>query len=38
MSHADAHSFSQCSHWSQVEKAEEFNTVIKNDLTARGVN
>lgn len=36
--HADAHIFSQCGHWSQVEKAEEFNTVIKNYLTARGVN
>ena len=35
--HADAHIFSQCGHWSQVEKAEEFNTVIKNYLTARGV-
>ena len=34
---ADAHIFSQCGHWSQVEKAEEFNTVIKNYLTARGV-
>ena len=35
--HADAHIFSQCGHWSQVEKAEEFNTVIKDYLTARGV-
>lgn len=35
--HADAHIFSQCGHWSQVEKSEEFNTVIKNYLTARGV-
>ncbi|PJG44724.1 alpha/beta hydrolase [Acinetobacter tandoii] len=34
---ADAHIFSQCGHWSQVEKAEEFNTVIKDYLTARGV-
>ena len=35
--HADAHIFSQCGHWSQVEKAKEFNTVIKDYLTARGV-
>lgn len=35
--HADAHIFSQCGHWSQVEKAEEFNTVIKDYLKARGV-
>lgn len=26
--HADAHVFSQCGHWSQVERAEEFNQVI----------
>lgn len=26
--HADAHLFNQCGHWSQVEKAEEFNRVI----------
>lgn len=25
---ADAHLFSRCGHWSQVERAEEFNTVI----------
>ncbi|MFF2347600.1 alpha/beta fold hydrolase [Pseudarthrobacter sp. NPDC058119] len=34
---ADAHIFSQCGHWSQVERAEEFNTIIKQYLTARGV-
>lgn len=34
---ADAHIFSQCGHWSQVERAEEFNTVIKQYLAARGV-
>jgi len=34
---ADAHIFSQCGHWSQVERAEEFNTVIRQYLTARGV-
>lgn len=33
---ADAHIFSQCGHWSQVERAEEFNTVIRQYLTARG--
>ena len=34
---ADAHIFSQCGHWSQVERAEEFNHVIINYLRARGV-
>lgn len=34
---ADAHIFSQCGHWSQVERAGEFNTVIKQYLTAQGV-
>ncbi len=34
---ADAHIFSQCGHWSQVEKADEFNTVIKNYLAVHGV-
>ena len=34
---ADAHIFSQCGHWSQVERADEFNTVIKQYLAARGV-
>ncbi|WP_104055816.1 MULTISPECIES: alpha/beta fold hydrolase [unclassified Arthrobacter] len=34
---ADAHIFSQCGHWSQVERAEEFNTVIKQYLAAQGV-
>jgi 2-hydroxymuconate-semialdehyde hydrolase len=34
---ADAHIFSQCGHWSQVERAEEFNKVVKQYLTARGV-
>ena len=27
---ADAHLFAQCGHWSQVEKAEEFNELIVN--------
>ncbi|KSZ57583.1 alpha/beta hydrolase [Rhodococcus pyridinivorans KG-16] len=26
--HADAHIFSQCGHWSQVERAEEFNAIV----------
>jgi 2-hydroxymuconate-semialdehyde hydrolase len=26
--HADAHIFSQCGHWSQVERATEFNEVV----------
>ena len=26
--HADAHIFSQCGHWSQVERADEFNKVL----------
>ncbi|MFC0582408.1 alpha/beta fold hydrolase [Micrococcoides hystricis] len=29
---ADAHIFSQCGHWSQVERAEEFNQVITDYL------
>lgn len=35
--HADAHIFSQCGHWSQVEKADEFNQIITSWLTARGI-
>jgi 2-hydroxymuconate-semialdehyde hydrolase len=35
---ADVHIFSQCGHWSQVERAEEFNTVITEYLSARGVS
>ncbi|MGO3211360.1 MAG: alpha/beta fold hydrolase [Brachybacterium sp.] len=34
---ADAHIFSQCGHWSQVERANEFNRVITDYLRARGV-
>lgn len=26
--HADAHIFSQCGHWSQVERADEFNEIV----------
>ena len=33
---ADAHLFSQCGHWSQVEKAGEFNTVLADWFAARG--
>jgi len=29
---ADAHIFSRCGHWSQVERAEEFNEVVGNYL------
>ncbi|MCJ0906280.1 alpha/beta fold hydrolase [Rhodococcus sp. ARC_M6] len=36
--HADSHIFSQCGHWSQVERAEEFNTVITEYLSSRGVS
>lgn len=32
---ADAHIFSQCGHWSQVERAEEFNQVIMQWLSTR---
>lgn len=35
--HADAHIFSQCGHWSQVERADEFNAVIRQYLAVRGV-
>lgn len=33
--HADAHIFSQCGHWSQVERASEFNQVVSEWLQAR---
>jgi len=35
--HADAHIFSQCGHWSQVERAGEFNQVIAQYLATHGV-
>jgi 2-hydroxymuconate-semialdehyde hydrolase len=35
--HADAHIFSQCGHWSQVERAGEFNEVIGQYLRRHGV-
>ncbi|MGW0175333.1 alpha/beta fold hydrolase [Rhodococcus sp. NPDC003322] len=34
---ADAHIFSQCGHWSQVERADEFNAVIGDYLGRHGV-
>lgn len=34
---ADAHIFSQCGHWSQVERADEFNRIISDWLRSRGV-
>ncbi|MFX7612997.1 alpha/beta hydrolase, partial [Acinetobacter baumannii] len=33
----DAHIFSQCGHWSQVEKAQEFNQIIKQYLAVHDV-
>lgn len=33
--HADAHIFSQCGHWSQVERSSEFNQVIIDWLSTR---
>lgn len=35
--HADAHIFSQCGHWSQVERAAEFNEVVGGYLSRHGV-
>lgn len=35
--HADAHIFSQCGHWSQVERAAEFNLILKQYLRAQGI-
>lgn len=33
--HADAHIFSQCGHWSQVERADEFNQILTSYLSTR---
>lgn len=33
--HADAHLFAQCGHWSQVERADEFNQVVGDWLRRR---
>lgn len=34
---ADAHIFSQCGHWSQVERAGEFNTIVRQFLADHAV-
>ncbi|MDT2006169.1 alpha/beta fold hydrolase [Rhodococcus opacus] len=34
---ADSHIFSQCGHWSQVERSEDFNAVITQYLGSHGV-
>lgn len=34
--HADAHIFSQCGHWSQVERADDFNALVSRFLTTHG--
>jgi 2-hydroxymuconate-semialdehyde hydrolase len=34
---ADVHLFSQCGHWSQVERADDFNEVLAQYLRAAGV-
>ncbi|TSD98067.1 alpha/beta fold hydrolase [Skermania sp. ID1734] len=34
---ADAHIFSQCGHWSQIERADEFNDVLRQYLSRHGV-
>ncbi|MFC9359502.1 alpha/beta fold hydrolase [Rhodococcus sp. NPDC057014] len=36
--HADTHIFSQCGHWSQVERADDFNAVITQYLASHGVS
>lgn len=36
MEHADLHVFSQCGHWSQVEKATEFNELVIDFLRHHG--
>ncbi|MFE7415886.1 alpha/beta fold hydrolase [Rhodococcus sp. NPDC057529] len=36
--HADTHIFSQCGHWSQVERADDFNAVITRYLNSHGVS
>jgi 2-hydroxymuconate-semialdehyde hydrolase len=35
--HADAYIFSQCGHWSQVERANDFNAIIAQYLMSHGV-
>ncbi|MCP1411421.1 alpha/beta fold hydrolase [Paenarthrobacter sp. A20] len=34
---SDAHIFSQCGHWSQVERASDFNAVVTQYLASHGV-
>lgn len=34
---ADAHIFSQCGHWSQVERAEDFNRIVADFVRSHGV-
>jgi 2-hydroxymuconate-semialdehyde hydrolase len=34
---ADAHIFAQCGHWSQVERADDFNHVVTQHLLSHGV-
>ncbi|WP_203525501.1 hypothetical protein [Streptomyces sioyaensis] len=34
---ADAHLFNRCGHWSQVERAADFNAVVRQYLEAHGV-
>lgn len=36
--HADAYVFSQCGHWSQVERADDFNKLVGYFLTTHGVS
>ncbi|HLS76324.1 MAG TPA: alpha/beta fold hydrolase [Nocardia sp.] len=35
---ADAHIFSRCGHWSQVERADDFNEVVARFLAAHGAS
>lgn len=35
--HSDAHVFSQCGHWSQVERADDFNRIVGDYLRSHGV-
>ncbi|AMB39034.1 alpha/beta fold hydrolase [Arthrobacter sp. TES] len=36
--HADLHLFSQCGHWSQVERAADFNRIVRGFLAEHGRN
>ncbi|WP_040796010.1 alpha/beta fold hydrolase [Nocardia higoensis] len=35
---ADAHIFSRCGHWSQVERADDFNDIVTRFLVSHGVS